>query len=340
MRKYGLENFTLEILDSSSLFTEDHYIELFDSYYKGYNGSLSGKGWRGDGGVRKGKIWVTNEIISKMIKPSSLDYFIDLGWRRGIHYSPNLGRRAMVKEGKYQIFAKPEEFKVLLELGWKFGVIKSNSGRVILYKPEIFGFIMVKPSEVSYYINKGYIKGSGNNPYKNKIKLSKNGIEKGVDLDDMDKYLSEGWTRYGQGPRIGKIRIHKSGFGTRLINKESLDDFKSLGWKEGTGGSIPSFGDNLKGKISIYKGNEQTYMIPENLEDYLSKGWTKGLKNKNINQHRNINTINKLIDYLKSNDLEITEINWNNNRGNIGINLRQVPRYNTYKNIINENSYT
>jgi hypothetical protein len=81
-------------------------------------------------------------------------------------------------------------------------------------------------------------------------------------------------------------------------------------------------------------------MIPENLEDYLSKGWTKGLKNKNINQHRNINTINKLIDYLKSNDLEITEINWNNNRGNIGINLRQVPRYNTYKNIINENSYT
>ena len=51
MRKYGLENFTFEVLEECELGLlndrEEYYIELYNSYFHGYNSTFGGDGTSG-----------------------------------------------------------------------------------------------------------------------------------------------------------------------------------------------------------------------------------------------------------------------------------------------------
>lgn len=84
MRKYGLENFSIEILYQGDYdeHLEGYYIGLYDSFYNGYNGSLSGKSFNKESNV-SGKLRISNGEIEKWIKPGELDYWMGLGFYVG-----------------------------------------------------------------------------------------------------------------------------------------------------------------------------------------------------------------------------------------------------------------
>jgi hypothetical protein len=82
MRKYGLNNFTLELLPHSEVLTESYYIKFYDSYYNGYNRNMTGKS-HGSGGGNKNMISIRKDGLFKFIKTVELDYYLSLGWIRG-----------------------------------------------------------------------------------------------------------------------------------------------------------------------------------------------------------------------------------------------------------------
>ena len=112
---------------------------------------------------------------------------------------------------------------------------------------------MIQESELESYTNQGWSRGRSNiqgyaqtEEYKQKLSerrknscyVKKDGIVKEIKLDELDKYLSEGWERgtYG-GPRKGIIQppmawVHND-TEIKRIRKEKLQEYLDNGWKQG-----------------------------------------------------------------------------------------------------------
>jgi len=85
MRKYGLENFTLEVIYKGEYIEtlEGDFIKKYDSYHNGYNNNETGKYSSKLRGTLFGRIAVTNGEIDRWIKPESIDYYKSLGYYEG-----------------------------------------------------------------------------------------------------------------------------------------------------------------------------------------------------------------------------------------------------------------
>ena len=82
MRKYGIEEFCVEILwtgnDEREMFIQEkNYITKFDSYFNGYNGSMNGKG-----GIEQG-IQMHKGDKSTVIQSKNLKEYLNNGWEYG-----------------------------------------------------------------------------------------------------------------------------------------------------------------------------------------------------------------------------------------------------------------
>lgn len=89
MNKYGIDNFTLEVVRYCSSVQEmddleEEVITYYDSYHNGYNRTKDGKGSHHNTSVNKGRIRVTNGIVNRVIKPNDLAHYRLRGFRRGM----------------------------------------------------------------------------------------------------------------------------------------------------------------------------------------------------------------------------------------------------------------
>ena len=101
--------------------------------------------------------------------------------------------------------------------------------------------------------------------------------------EDIEKYKNDGW-KEGT-PNQGKVWINLTEEGTvinrKMVNEEEVEIYLEEGWSRGS--SCES--STISGMIYIYRilddGNyEKTYVLPEKLDEYLSKGWIEGCEQK------------------------------------------------------------
>jgi hypothetical protein len=127
MRKYGLENFTLEVLPHSDTLTEEYYISKFDSFQNGYNRSMNGKGKWKTGISCRCKIYISKNDKIKRVKLSELEYWENQGWIKGRLNYHLKGRIRITKDSINKIVTK-DELDGYLNSGWIKGMKISQSG--------------------------------------------------------------------------------------------------------------------------------------------------------------------------------------------------------------------
>lgn len=139
--------------------------------------------------------------------------------------------------------------------------------------------------------------------------------DKRVNPEDLDKYFIDGWTKGSSKHRVtsietrakqsqaaknressckGRITINYKNEKCKKINKEELPKYLSLGWSLGgyknkfvrteeTRQKLSESHKNQRGsninKIAIHKESSSTikYINQEQLQEYISLGWVKGL---------------------------------------------------------------
>lgn len=221
---YGYKDFDIYIEYSSDNYqdicdNESVYIIKYDSYNKGYNESLDGKGGKSS------MTWITNGIDDKRI--NLLKESIPDGWKLGHLFKPNEGK-IHINNGISQIYVNKNELQMYLDNGYVIGSlnkpvnnkIKINNGVICKYIdksdtiPEEFKIgglnkegqvwindgiknYRVYKSELEYKLSNGFIRGKIPGTGKRSVKqiwVNKNGSRKLVNILEKDKYLSDNWS--------------------------------------------------------------------------------------------------------------------------------------------------
>ena len=126
---------------------------------------------------------------------------------------------------------------------------------------------------------------------KGRIVLNNGAIHKYVLLNDLDKYLSEGWVIGGVSRNKNTISQIKgfiwitNGHNQIRINKKDLDKYLSEGWYVGI------CQKTTKGYIKLTNGSENVSIDPcktEQIKYYLDLGWTYGVS-REVTKHVWIN---------------------------------------------------
>jgi hypothetical protein len=185
-------------------------------------------------------VWITNGKKQIRIDKDDLNKYVKLGWTKGICQKTTIGY-VKLTNGTNNIAINPnnlEQIKHYLENGWKKGVTR-------IIKKHI-------------WVNNG--------------KQSKMILE-----SELDKYLSEGWTkgRLKKDMPIHKPNIKivsKNGIAIQ-INESDLQKYLDDGWAKGNCNINPVTNN---GKIVINKDGKNKFIYPDDLQKYLDDGWAKG----------------------------------------------------------------
>lgn len=153
LREFGLSSFTLEELPSEDPYTEQYYIELYDTYYNGYNLTKTGLG-RFVSGDRDNKLMITDGNVKRYVEYSDFNDNYDKSiWRTT---GPTEGYKWMHK-GDHLVYAKGFEKCLYYEdLGYEYGFISLTH----VTDPEGFK-TRVKTSELQKYFDMGYVRNNG-----------------------------------------------------------------------------------------------------------------------------------------------------------------------------------
>lgn len=218
------------------------------------------------------------------------------------HLSEIRKGKCFVNDGMTERFVYPEEAERLVALGiWTYGMIKGRKkseetkikmknncgkhliGRKHMYNPITGESTQVKPEEVQIKLNEGWVLGRG------KIVYTKKREYKGASLErirNMNK---------------GKV-IMTNGFINKMIREEEVDSFIENGWRKGrtlsseelensrkrlrehpisNSKAVSDSNIRRKGYKVVSKDGVNKQIRPEQLDSYLSQGWTLGRKSRN-----------------------------------------------------------
>jgi Putative endonuclease segE, GIY-YIG domain/NUMOD3 motif len=194
-----------------------------------------------------------------------------------------------------------------------------------IYNPISLDCKMVKTKEIDEYLNNGWVKGNYYNKgikrseeFKNNLRsrtgekspvfkskfIYKEGESKHkrVKIENLDKWINEGWIVGIREDIIKKISITNSGEGNAMygrcfinngeinkgINKNELDEYLNNGWHLGRLKFINHHHDayvgeknGMFGKIFVHDENNKNKVIKkEDLDTHLNQGWIYGKINK------------------------------------------------------------
>lgn len=127
----------------------------------------------------------------------------------------------------------------------------------------------INPSELQYYLNKGWELGTNIKPCLGRIWINNGKEMKYVLRHQLDEFISNGWLK-GRiiSPNLGKIWVN-DGQVNLMIEKSELESL-SLEWKLG------KLTGSTTGKLAIHKGEVVKFISPELLSSYLSEDWKLG----------------------------------------------------------------
>jgi len=142
--------------------------------------------------ANKGKVYVNNSIVRKLIKEELLQEYLDNGWKLGrmfcstkntIWITNNIENK-MIKENDVQYF---------LDRGWRRGCTKSNKETKVHMHNNIKD-TRVPKSKIDEFLKDGYFLGRLAKPCKNRTWISNDeNNRKAVKKEELDTYLHSGW---------------------------------------------------------------------------------------------------------------------------------------------------
>lgn len=133
--------------------------------------------------------------------------------------------------------------------------------------------IVVHTSAVQKMLDAGYILNKGWSSTISRIWIHKESVKKMIELHELEKFKLEGWTLgLPKSPTLGKVWIHNPTTNEySLCEKVDLESKLSEGWIKKKLAGVQ------KGSIRINNGNRNIAIAPNELNEYLSQGWTKGV---------------------------------------------------------------
>lgn len=234
MRKYGLKNFNISIISTDLNLTESYFIDKFNSFYDGYNESMSGLPFH-KGSAVEGKIFIRKDSESKLIKSNELSYWESLGWRLG-----NLTEdRIWINKDSKSLMITKDELEDYLISGWNIGRGYATNLNMIWVNKNLEAK-MIPESELDYHLSIGYSIGKG---YSEKLGtvLINNGVSyKYVNSNDLDSYISKGWVK-GLIQNSKKIWIVNSENDRLKITESEIIKYHKKGYAHGRNWETASY---------------------------------------------------------------------------------------------------
>ena len=203
-----------------------------------------------------GYIWIKRGLETKHIPKEALYEFIIDGWE--------LGRLPMSNDQRNQISKA--------QMGRSYSKeYRENMSKVM--KGKLKGFISItkdnknkriREDELDQYLSDGWVRG-----WHIGIKLifiTKDGADKRIREDELDQYLSDGWVR-------GRSYKHSD------ETKQKIKHKSSPVWSAESRAKLSTTlkeHSPIRGKIMVNDGNVCKLILPTELDQYLSDGWTRG----------------------------------------------------------------
>lgn len=213
INKYGMSNFTFEILEQCSKEDcsnrERYWIEYYDSYNNGYNQTTGGENQSGWNLSKEARIKIGNKLRGRTFSEET---------RKKMSISHR--NKKLTKEHKLNISKS-----MLGKNNHFYGKKHSKEARVKISKANS------NPSEKTRELMSSSISKRN----KNNVWINNGEINKFVDCSELNILLHKGWTK-------GRILDNKSKIGTIFINdgninkqirSDELDYFLSIGFSKG-----------------------------------------------------------------------------------------------------------
>ena len=188
------------------------------------------------------------------------------------------GKTIVYKDSNYKVISK-EELNTYIENGWEIrskcrGRVSPTKGMVHLIKGDLN--IMVPKEEMKSYIEKGWENKRDVKPLQGTICVNKDGKDVYIQKHDLSYYLKNGYTKGGVTRNKGKLTCSLDN-GKTYIQLDKDDPLV----KSGQAKMAFEFREPAcKGMKYIHKGTQVKRIKPEKLEEYLSQGWSMGMKDK------------------------------------------------------------
>lgn len=218
-----------------------------------------------------------------------------------------VGRISITKDGKYK-YIYPEELSTYESAGWvrghsgldknaRLALSEAQKGRIRLHKGD--KIVAVRKDEVDKYISEGYVKGEPpreRGSLKGRVAIHREGKVMYVSPDNLAAYLEQGWqkgTLKGRtGPKKGikfseehKRKIGENSKGRIHIHNHTIHKMckpEEVEYYLSLGFTLGSGVSSCgtSNKIWITKDDIEKYIHPCDLDVYMSEGWTRGRKNR------------------------------------------------------------
>lgn len=272
-RIFGKINCTPKIKDLIENFDEiqKYYEDTKHQVYDLYKMSDETKKKISDSITGRISIRSPDNLHQKYIYENQLQEYLEKGWFIGHNLQTEESKKKISQKisGRIKIYKNDNEKQVLpseidayILDGWNYGRLPKNSyktikGRKAIHKDGKIKYVYQE--EILNYIDSGWELGNGMKP-----------------SGALGKKWSDERRKNNVSGIKGKIPINKEGI-IKYINPEEVDTFLSLGWSKGTN----RHNRNVLGKIWINNGKVSKYSSKDELDAYLNNGWVKGrIKNK------------------------------------------------------------
>lgn len=217
MKKYGIDNFTFEVLEECTKEEYDERERYWISYYKsrnkeyGYNimpGGESNPGWNhtketrqkmsmnhnksGHHNYNRGKIWINNGNQDKLVYPNELNNYLSNGWDLGATDEFRNTMRKTVSRDKNPFYGKHHSDKTKQMYSEMFSGEKHPQYGMI-WITNGSEEVKINPNDIDKY--KGYHKGRLPSSSKMRIWVN-NGVQnKRIFESELDEFISNGWNK-------------------------------------------------------------------------------------------------------------------------------------------------
>lgn len=230
-----------------------------------------------------GRICINDGSNLKYIKPYEIEYYQNLGWKKGtIYESPGKNKKWMYKDDKAIQVALNDQGNYLID-GWNYGTGVANEV-VWMYKDDDTKRINKK--DIQSYIDEGWRFGFHKKTTNDRICIKKDEIIKYIDKNDIQSYLNEGWERKRWRDIIWLNKDRKN----IRVQKENLQSYLNEGWELGRYYEI-----NTKSKpVYFFNLKNELVMEFDKISDAVKQGYN------NINKYIDKDKIYRRQYFLKS----------------------------------------
>ena len=289
IRKYGIENFKVEVIkyfdsEDEAYTYEYELIEKLNAVTNPnyYNMVPGGKGHIEETSNTRDSRWMNNGESQVRVQPDKIDEYLSNGYNYG-SLNRHLHGRIHITDGTNEKCVTSMDLPKYLEEGWRLG---RHDG----WTPGIKGFISVEkdgvktrisPDKLDSYLNDGWVRCTLSTPpnHRGNVCIHRGSEIKLVSKADAENILdsSEDW-EIGKPPTTkGRKWVHKINSNGELIRSMvSIEDYSKYledGWSPGSAIKMKGIPRSHGYHSIVYKDGKSKYIEKSKLDWYLSNGW-------------------------------------------------------------------